>query len=79
MDSANEVAWEVWEASASQIRTAGMGTYLGVDFNVLPFVLSTLSVPKSEWEITLHKLLVVQKVAIKLQQKTEERNRAAKK
>jgi len=62
--------------ASGQLRTAGMGQVIGLDYAALPFVFDCLGVERSEWYIMLHKLSVIQKVATEQQRRLEEERKA---
>lgn len=62
--------------SSNQLRTAGMGQVIGLDYSALPFVLTSLGVEQHEWHILLHKLVVIQKVASEVQSRVEAERKA---
>jgi hypothetical protein len=65
LDEGNETAWEIFIDSASQLRTAGMGSVVGFDYSSLPFLFAVYSVPESETWIMLKKLNVLFGIALK--------------
>lgn len=77
LDIGNEVAWEIYCQASSQIRTAGMGTPIGIDFTALPFILTTNQVPEADWAIILQKLMEIQNIALKIAKQIEERQKAS--
>jgi hypothetical protein len=59
----NHEVWKVFELIHSQARTAGLGGFISFDFSALPFILTTLFIPKSQWIFVVEKLAIIQQKA----------------
>lgn len=68
----NIVAWEIFVSLSSQMKTAGMGEFIGYDLQTLPFLFQVFQVPESEWIFYLEKVEAVIRVAVKYLTKKDE-------
>lgn len=66
LDAGNLVEWELFEETATHVRTAGMGGIVGFDYSALPMFLKAYDVPESEWWIVLKKLGLIYSIAVRL-------------
>jgi len=63
--SANYTAWEVFLSLTSQLKTAGMGGVLGVDYSSLPAVFEAYGVPEEHFRFEFEKIAIINSIACK--------------
>ena len=61
----NEWFWEVFEALGSQMKVAGLASFVGFDYTALIFILKAKDVPESLWDYVLEKLTLLTPIASK--------------
>jgi hypothetical protein len=72
LDTENLTAWEIFQRMQSQSRFAGMGSYIGIDFNLFDPFCRVFEVPLEEQRLLLDKLLILNSVAVTFAQRAEE-------
>lgn len=72
LDPGNSIAWEIFEETATQVRTAGLGSVVGFDYSSLPLFFKAYEVPECDWWIMLKKLNVIYGTAISLWNKKDD-------
>lgn len=68
----NEWVWEIFASISTQIRSGGMGGFIGFDYTALHFILRVKDVPESLWPYALEKLEILALVASKFWNKQQD-------
>lgn len=71
LDEGNIETWEVFQLLSTQIRTGGLGGFIGFDYAALSAIFEAKQVPIYEREFVLDKIRLLTEVASKYLNKKE--------
>lgn len=64
LDPENDMAWEIFAVLMTQIRTGGLGGFMGVDYAAVLPLLIAKDVPRQDWDFVLDSLTKLNSIAL---------------